>query len=88
MGSSPLNGASFHRWNRRRRTRLFGIITEIKIQASILSDFDDHSLLFSSHNFWKAGSARKGSQSGSSLKSAGVTGAGYKSATIRVCNNL
>src|SRR4029453_8933021 len=31
---------------------------------------------FSSHNFWKAGSARKGSQSGSSLRSAGVMGAG------------
>ena len=31
---------------------------------------------FSSHNFWKAGSARKGSQSGSSLRRAGVMGAG------------
>src|SRR6266480_357741 len=31
---------------------------------------------FSSHNFWKAGSARKGSQSGSSLKRAGVMGVG------------
>ncbi len=30
---------------------------------------------FSSHSFWKAGSARNGSHSGSSLKSAGVTGA-------------
>ena len=29
---------------------------------------------FSSQSFWKAGSARKGSQSGSSLRSAGVTG--------------
>jgi hypothetical protein len=29
---------------------------------------------FSSQSFWKAGSARKGSQSGSSLRRAGVTG--------------
>ncbi len=31
---------------------------------------------FSSQSFWKAGSARKGSQSGSSLRRAGVMGAG------------
>ena len=31
---------------------------------------------FSSHSFWKAGSARKGSQSGSSLRRAGVIGGG------------
>jgi hypothetical protein len=30
---------------------------------------------FSSQSFWKAGSARNGSQSGSSLRRAGVTGA-------------
>ena len=31
---------------------------------------------FSSQSFWKAGSARNGSQSGSSLRRAGVIGAG------------
>ena len=31
---------------------------------------------FSSQSFWKAGSARKGSQIGSSLRRAGVMGAG------------
>jgi len=31
---------------------------------------------FSSQSFWKAGSARNGSQIGSSLRRAGVTGAG------------
>src|SRR6266480_787116 len=37
------------------------------------SDYADHGC-FSSQSFWKAGSARKGSQIGSSLRRAGVMG--------------
>jgi hypothetical protein len=37
------------------------------------SDYTNHGC-FSSQSFWKAGSERKGSQIGSSLRRAGVTG--------------
>ena len=36
----------------------------------------NYGICFSSQSFWKAGSPRKGSQSGSSLRRAGVMGGG------------
>jgi hypothetical protein len=46
-----------------------------------------HQGCFSWQSFWKAGSERKGSQIGSSLRSAGVTGVPYNQLIYGVCNN-